>query len=1007
MKKQYFKKFSLFLFLAMLTNLAFAQTGSINGRVTDETNEPVIGASIFVNGTTIATSTDLNGNYVLSSVPVGNQTLTIRYIGYLNQERQVSVSGDITVNIQLEEDDLLLDEVVVVGYGTQKKSDLTGSIASVSTDDFQQGAITTPEQLISGKIAGVAITSNSGAPGSGSTIRIRGGASLNASNDPLIVIDGVPVSNSSISGSANPLNLINPNDIENFTVLKDASATAIYGSRASNGVILITTKKGKVGATKIDFSSQFSIATPYKQADVLSADQLRDYVNTHGNDTYKSLLGTANTDWQKEIYQNAASTDNNLSVSGSLKDYLPYRVSVGYLNQDGILKTGSLDRMTAAVNLSPSLLNNHLKVNLNVKGTYSKNRFANQGAIGAAVSFDPTQPVYSGNDNYGGYFEWLDPDPTSSTGIKQLAPRNPLSLLEQRNDRSTVQRSIGNIQLDYSLPFLPDLHANLNLGYDISKGEGTIVVPESAASSYRRFQDDNQNFYSGINNQYKQTQQNQLLEFYLNYGKDLNFWNSRLDVVGGYAYQAFSTTNYNYGDYSIDGQLRPGSTPLYEFDKPENRLVSFYGRANYSINNRYLLTATVRTDGSSRFSKENRWATFPSAAFAWRIIDEPFMMDTKVVSDLKLRIGYGITGQQEGIGNYDYISYYNLSTGSAQYQFGDEFYNMYRPGGYYYNRKWEQTATSNIGIDYGFLNNRITGNIDLYYKKTSDLLNEIGQSAGTNFSNKIVANVGTMENKGIEFGLNAQAIQRDDLNWDIGFNMTYNKNEITKLTIEDNPTSPGNKYAGISGGTGQTVQIFSVNYPRSTFYVYQQVYGEDGLPLDGIFVDRNEDGVINENDLYHYQNSDPKLYFGLSSNVNYKKWTAGFSLRASYDNYIYNNVFSNTGIERNILNPLVYLNNGSTDVLNSHISGNVNGDRTLLSDYYVQNGSFIRMDNINIGYNFGKVLKNAGDLSIGFNVQNAFVITNYKGVDPELGNGIDNNLYPRPRTYVLGLNLSF
>src|SRR5690606_40019672 len=413
--------------------------------------------------------------------------------------------------------------------------------------------------------------------------------------------------------------------------------------------------------TKIDFSSQFSIATPYKQADVLTADQLRDYVNTHGNDTYKSLLGTADTDWQKEIYQNAPSTDNNISISGSLKNYLPYRISVGYLNQDGILKTGNLDRMTAAVNLSPTLLNNHLKVNINVKGTYSKNKFANLDAIGAAVSFDPTKPVYSGNDNYGGYYEILDPDPTSSTGIKQLAPRNPLSLLKQKDDRSTVQRSIGNIQLDYSLPFLTDLHANLNLGYDISKGEGTIVIPESAASSYRRFQDDNQNFFSGVNNQYKQTQQNQLLEFYLNYGKDLDFWNSRLDVVGGYAYQAFSTTNYNYGDYSFDGQLRPGSTPLYEFDKPENRLVSFYGRANYTINDRYLLTATVRTDGSSRFSKENRWATFPSAALAWKIIDEPFMTDSKVISDLKLRIGYGITGQQEGIGNYDYISYYNRS----------------------------------------------------------------------------------------------------------------------------------------------------------------------------------------------------------------------------------------------------------------------------------------------------------------------------------------------------------
>lgn len=993
------------MFFAMLTNVVFAQTGSISGRVTDGANEPVVGASIILKGTSLATSTDLEGNYMLSSIPIGAQALIIRYIGFLSQEKQVTVSEHTVLNFQLAIDDQTLSEVVVVGYGTQKKSDLTGSISSVSADDFQQGAITTPEQLISGKIAGVAITSNSGAPGAGSTIRIRGGASLNASNDPLIVIDGVPVSNSSISGSANPLSLINPNDIENFTVLKDASATAIYGSRASNGVILITTKKGGGGKPKINFSTQYSIATPYKTADVLSADQFRDFVNEKGSATYKNLLGEANTDWQKEIYQNAGSTDNNISISGSLKN-LPYRVSVGYLNQDGILKTGNLDRTTASINLSPTLLNNHLKVNLNVKGTYSKNRFANEGAIGAAVSFDPTKPVYSGNDKYGGYYEWLDPDPTSATGIRQLAPRNPLSLLNQREDRSTVQRSIGNIQLDYSLPFLPELHANLNLGYDVSNGEGTIIVPESAAASYRRFQDDSQNFYSGENNRYLQTQQNQLLEFYLNYAKELPSLNSRLDVVGGYAYQAFSTTNNDYADYSFDGQLRPGSEPLYAFDKPENRLVSFYGRVNYSINNRYLFTGTVRTDGSSRFSPENRWSTFPSAAFAWRVIDEPFMQDSKI-SDLKLRLGYGVTGQQEGVGNYDYISYYNLSTGTAQYQFGDNFYNMYRPGGYYYNRKWEQTATSNIGIDYGFLDNRITGSLDLYYKKTTDLLNEIGQSAGTNFSNKIIANVGNMENRGVEFSVNAQAIRKEDFNWDIGFNMTYNKNEITKLTIEDNPTSPGNRYGGISGGTGQTVQIFSVNYPRGSFYAYQQVYGEDGVPLDGVFVDRNEDGLINENDLYHYQNSDPKLYFGLSSNLNYKKWSAGFSLRASYDNYIYNNVFSNTGITRNILNPLVYLNNGSTNILESNISGNVNGDRVLLSDYYVQNGSFLRMDNINIGYKVGKVFNHTGDLSIGFNVQNAFTITKYKGVDPETGSGIDNSFYPRPRTFVLGLNLAF
>jgi iron complex outermembrane receptor protein len=590
---------------------------------------------------------------------------------------------------------------------------------------------------------------------------------------------------------------------------------------------------------------------------------------------------------------------------------------------------------------------------------------------------------------------------------KQLATRNPLALLELNENNGKSRRSIGNIQLDYSLPFLPELHANLNVGYDISKGTGTKFVPEFAASKFERFTDPKNNTlkYSGENNVYEQRQENKLLEFYLNYVKDIKAISGRIDLVAGYAYQDFETKNFNFPDYTANGTL--ASTPNFAFDIPQNRLLSYYGRLNYSFKNKYLLTVTVRTDGSSRFNPEKRFSTFPSVALAWKVKEESFLATSNVVSDLKLRLGYGLTGQQEGIGNYDYISYYNLSENTARYQLGDTFYNMYRPGGYYNPRKWEQTATSNIGLDFGVLDNRITGNLDYYYKNTKDLLNMINQPAGTNFSNQIVANVGNMVNQGVEFAISAAAIKSKSLNWDLGFNITHNKNRITNLTLSPDPSFIGNREGGITGGTGQTVQINSVGSQRNSFYVYQQVYNEAGKPIDGVFVDRNNDGTFNEQDLYRYKSPDPKVFLGFNSSVNYKKWDAGFSARANFGNYAYNNVYSNTGITRNILNPIGVLNNGSTNVLESGISGSVNGDRSIISDYYVQNASFLRMDNINIGYAVGRLARNTADLRISANVQNAFVITKYKGLDPEIGNGIDNNSYPRPRMFVLGLNLIF
>lgn len=991
------------LICAMLTMSAwvFAQTGSISGKVFDEKQQTLPGATVAVAGTTIAGSTDINGVFKISGVKNGTYTVTASFIGYTSVSQSVTINnGNVVANFSMQPAASALNEVVVIGYGTSRKKDLTGSVTTVSSKDFQTGSVTTPEQLISGKVAGVSITSNSGAPGAGSTIRIRGGASLNASNDPLYVIDGVQLSNDGISGIANPLATINPNDIETFTILKDASATAIYGSRASNGVIIITTKKGTPGKTVVTANTQASVSYLPKELSVLSADQFRTFVKANGTAAQAALLGSASTDWQKQIYQTSVSNDNNVAISGGSKT-LPYRVSAGFLDQNGILKTGSLDRTSLGVNLSPKFFTNHLKIDVNVKGSNTESRFANESAIGAAVSFDPTKPVYSGSKRFGGYYEWLDP--SSTTGLKSLAPLNPVGLLNQKLDQGNTKRSIGNIQLDYKFHFLPDLHANVNLGYDASNGHGTTYVPDSAASGYHRFTDTHGVSHSGTRDQYKTTITNTTFEGYLNYARDIKSIQSHVDVVAGYAFYDYKTTTYNYPDKTTD--YYAVSVPNYQFDSPEHTLLSYYGRVNYSFMDRYLLTGTIRRDGSSRFGPDHRYGTFPSAALAWNMKEEPILKDSHLFSTLKLRVGYGLTGQQDGIGNYDYISYYNLSGAQAEYQLGNTFYQLYRPGGFYPDRKWEQSATTNVGIDYGFLDGRITGAIDAYYKNTTDLLNSVNLPAGSNFSNKITANVGDMVNRGIEFSINGEVIKQKDLTWNVAFNATYNENKITKLTTNDSPDFIGNTTGGISGGTGNTIQINSIGYPKYSFYVYQQVYDANGKPLDGVFVDRNGDGVINEKDLYRYKSPDPKFFLGFSTNVNYQKWTAGFSLRANLGNYMYNNVFSNTGVTRNIINPIGILYNGSSNVLESGLSGN--SDKNVLSDYYIQNASFLRMDNINIGYNFGKLGNSQTRLSVNANVQNVFVITKYKGLDPESNTGIDNNIYPRPRTFVLGLNLNF
>ena len=1001
LKRLLARRSAFLLILLMLSSIAWAQDRIITGKITDSKDgTPLPGVSVLVKGTKVGTKTDANGTFRIS-VPANSQTLVISSVGFTQQE--LSITGS-DVNVNLVASNSSLNEIVVVGYGTTRKKDLTGAVASVSSKDFVKGAIQTPEQLIAGKVAGVQISSNSGAPGSGSRIRIRGGASLNASNDPLIIIDNVPVDNGGAAGSVNPLNLINPNDIENITVLKDPSAAAIYGSRASNGVIIITTKKGKKGKVLFNFSGQFFAQAPSSKVDVLTAEEMRTVVNSKGSSAEAGRLGTANTDWQDEIYQTAFGQDLNLSATGAVMDgKLPFRVSGGFLNQDGILKTGNFKRQTLAINLSPKFLKERLKVDFNLKGGRTTNHFANEGAIGSAIAFDPTQPVRVNSNRFGGFFEYVDNNSAGAPPL-DLASRNPVSLLEMRDDNSEVLRGIGNLQLDYSLPWVKGLRANLNAGIDYQRGEGTVLVTDSAASTYRRWDIQSNpfkvNHYGGINNYYQNERKNLLFEFYLNYLKELTSINSRIDFTAGYGYQDFQFSNYAYPDHRYDGSVRPGTEPQFALSEPQYTLISYYGRLVYTLANKYILTTTLRTDGTSRFNPSERWGVFPSAAFAWRISEEDFLINSKTVSDLKLRVGYGVTGQQDGISFYGYLPSYALSNNAAEYQLGNEYFNMYRPSAYDPNLRWETTTNFNVALDFGFFGNRLGGSIDVFFRKTKDLLSVVPIPLGTNFSNQLLTNVGNIESNGVELTLNTVPVQNRNLTWNFGVNFTYINPKVTNLLLNDDPSFKGNRVGGIAGGTGNTIQIHSVGYRPNTFFVYKQVYDQNNKPIEGLYEDLNRDGVINDNDLYRYKSPNARFFMGFNTSVNYGKWTAGFVARAFVGNYNYHNVQSNLGALRQILNPLGWIVNASANYLETGFTNN-----QYFSDYYVQNASFFRMDNINLGYDMGKVFKDA-NLRLTANVQNAFVITKYKGLDPEI-TGIDNNLYPRPRMFVLGVNLDF
>lgn len=962
-----------------------AQTRTIKGEVTDAQNgEALIGATVMVEGEKGGTVTDFDGNFSLQ-VSSSAKKIKVSYIGYI--DKVLSISDN--MKVKLESDSKALADVVVIGYGTARKSDLTGSVATVKSKDFNKGLVSSPEQLINGKVSGVQIMSNSGSASAGSTIRVRGGASLNASNDPLIVLDGVPLEQGGISGnSSNFLSMINPSDIESMTVLKDASSTAIYGSRASNGVIIITTKKGQQGAVKVNFNTTNSLQTRAQMVDMLSRDEFVNVINQYGTDNQKSLLGTANTDWNDEVYRTAFGTDNNLSVSGSIDKWLPFRVSVGYYNQSGLVRKDNVERWTGNVVLTPSFFQDHLKLTINAKGTLNNNSFNNGGAVWAAATFNPTIPVYSGNDKYGGYNEALDADgyPVNA-GV-----RNPRGLVDLYDSKSKVSRFIGSMDVDYKVHFLPDLKLHATVGADYAKGDGTIHVPVYAAQSYNKDES-----LGGSDYKYgPQKNENRLLTLYANYAKYFEDIKSNVDLTAGYDYQYWKSTTPLYYTKSAAG------TNLSTVKASDYRhvMLSYYGRINYSFDGKYLLTATVRRDASSRFSKDTRWGTFPSVALGWTLTEEPWLKNQKVLSNLKLRASYGVTGQQEGIGNYNYLPVYTSSVTGAEAFINGQYINTYRPEAYVSDLKWETTTSWNFGLDLGFLDGRIGGAIDFYTRKTKDLLASVPTAAGTNFSKTILTNVGNVDSKGIEVSLNATPIQTKDWEWNLSYNFTWQNMKVKNLSLTKGG-SQTNVKVGPSIDAYQ-FQVLSEGYEPYMFYVYHQLYdSKTGKPIEGAYADLNNDGEINDADLYRYHSPAPKYIMGLSTSLRYKQLTLGMSFRANIDNYVYNGMGMSTGAFETVSYNNSQLNNLNTSFLKTGFK-----TRQYLSDYYVENASFLKLDNLSLSYNVGKINKWAS-LTVSAMVQNVFTITGYSGTDPEVPNGMDNSFYPRPRTYSVSLGLQF
>jgi len=960
--------------MLLVPSLALAQS-TISGTVSElENGFPLPGVNVIISGSSTGTTTDFYGKYQLTAN--NGDVLVFSYVGYTSQE--VIFAGQAVLDVQLSEDASALDEIVLIGYGSVKKEDLTGAVDLITAKDFNQGPIVSAQQLISGKIAGVSVTSGSGAPGDAQTIRIRGNGSLGLSSNPLIVLDGIPLNDGGIGGSRNPLNLINPNDIESMVVLKDASATAIYGSRGANGVIIITSKKGKEGGFKFNINASTTIHTAIDQVDVLSTEEFVGVINSTGDTAYTDLLGASETNWQDEIYKDAIGKDFSFSALGSAFG-VPMRASLGYTDHDGILRTDNFQRTTGSLNFSPSFLKEQLKVEVNLRGSVAKNTFADRGAIGSAVSFDPTQSPYDAGSQYGGYFAWID----AGTGNQSnLAQTNPLALLNLRNDTSQVDRFIANIKVDYTLPFVEGLKATFNLGHDSSMSDGVTLVSDLIPTSDSTF--------NGSKNTYNQEATNQLLDVYLTYITSFNDAHN-LTAVAGHSYQAFEFDNTSY-----DSEAEEDGNDFEFIDRSKNVLLSYFTRLNYDYQGKYLLTATLRADASSKLNPDDRWGYFPSLAAAWNLHKEGFMSDS-FFDELKLRAGYGEVGNVNGLGDYRFLTQYVGSQSTANYQFGSSFYQTYRPEPINTELRWEVGRTTNIGLDYAILDGKLRGSVNAYMKETKNLIASSSVDPFTNFGNRIDANIGDMENKGIELSFDYTPIQNENFEWSINYNISFNDNKVTRLPFDQ-------AVGGISGGVGNNIQTHTEGQTPYSFLVYQQVYDASGAAIEGVYVDRNGDDIINDDDRYIKESPFADVIMGFNTNLKYKNWDLSVISRANFGNYAYNNVASNAVFSQAIGNSGGFLRNIHSDYLYTGFMDYT--ETSLLSDHYVKEASFFKIDNITLGYTLKDAYKDT-DIRFYGSVQNVLTVTNYEGLDPEIYGGIDNNFYPRPRSFVFGVNIDF
>lgn len=984
---------------------AFAQN-DVKGIVKDASGEPIIGATIRVVGQDGGAITDFDGNFTVKAAP--GAKIQVSYIGYKTVELPVSANMIVT----LQDDTQLLSDVVVIGYGRAKKEDLTGSVTAIKPDEMSKGITSSASDMLVGKIAGVDVITAGGSPGSGAQIRIRGGSSLNASNDPLIVVDGLTIDNNTATGMSNVMAMINPNDIETFTVLKDASATAIYGSRASNGVIIITTKKGRKGTgPKFSYNGDVTISTTQKRYDVLNGNEYRALANRLWGEGNAPELGKANTDWQDEIFRTAVSTSHNLSITGGLKN-MPYRVSAGYQSDSGIIKNSYMKRFNASVNLAPSFFDDHLNFNVTAKFMAEKDSYVDAGAVvGGALAMDPTRPVYydgPGSEFVGGYYQYLQttdafPDKSWNYTTNTNTPSNPVALLNQKSCIANASDFTGNIEMDYKIHGFEDLHIHASFG-----GQYTSSTQDDYTSPYSY--DNNYYGWNGVTKYYKYSITANAYAQYVH-----TFGAHTIDIMAGGEESHYHRNGWNAGSgWDSYNNVAYNETLKSEQEwATHNSLVSYFGRLNYTLLDRYMLTATFRADGSSRFAKGHKWGYFPSVALAWRINDEKFMKPLKWWNEFKLRLGWGQTGQQDIGSDFLYQPVYTIGDQYGQYQFGtgsDSFYYTVRPSVYNPDLTWETTTTWNAGLDFAFLNNRITANIDGYYRKTTDLIQDVTIPVGMNFAQRMSQNIGSLENYGIEFSIGAKPIVTKDFTWDIQYNVSWNHNEITELIGGDD------KYIVESGGTisrgnSTHVQAHKVGEPANSFWVYQQVYDENGKPLEGVFVDRDGNGIISNDDRYFYHSPAAPVYMGLTMKFLYKNWDLSFALRSAIGNYVYYDFLANKAV---ISTSGLYSNSAYSNTTQAAVDLGFTGTGTgtpFLSDYFVRNASYLKCQNITLGYSFPALLKyNNQDYFSGrvfFTVQNPFIITKYKGLDPEISSGIDNNPYPRPMSFQLGLNLNF